>query len=189
MAYTPLCSLLRLSLLKHSAELLLPCPKRKVVQKKVSVEEVKVTEAAELCRKHVSGTESTISLLALWVPTCMHSDKLLSFRVSMRQSLDWPFKHHKLNRQKYHTSLKKKITALPKSVWYLLWVCVLQQCTFPIPVSDNEQQYFWGVFAFWSPLWSNAIVHWQKRCEVQNKVMKLIWFPPPNPSIYMPLLY
>lgn len=120
---------------------------------------------------------------------CLCLDKLLSFHVFMYQTLVWPFKHHKLNRQKYHKNLKKKITALPKSVWYLPWGCVLQQCAFPIPFSDNKQQYFWGVFAFWSPLRSNAIVHWQKRCEVQNKVMKLIWFPPPNPSIYMPLLY
>lgn len=95
-------------------------------------------------------------------------------------TLGWPFHHHKINSKKCHARLKKKITALPKSVWCLPWVHVLQQCTFPIPVSDNEQQYFWGVFAFWSLLWSNAIVHWQKRCEVQNKVMNLIWFPPPT---------
>lgn len=133
---------------EHSAELLFSCPKLKGIQKKVLVEEVMATEAVELCRQDMSGTQSIIPLLALWVPTCICLDKLLSFCVSVYRTPDWPFKHHKINRQKYHTSLKKKITALPKSVWYLPWVCVLQQHTFPIPVSDNEQQYFWGVFAF-----------------------------------------
>lgn len=189
--YTPLCSFLRLSLLKQSTQL--SCCSHaqnwKVTRKEVPVEDLTVSETAELFRHDVSGTQSIMSVLALWMLTCICLVELLDYRVSMYQTLDWTFKCRRLNTKKYLTSLKKKITTFPKNVWCLPWVRVLQPCTFPVPVSDNEQQNFWGVFAFWSPLWSNAIVHWQKRCEVQNKVMKLIWFPSPNPSIYMPLLY
>lgn len=186
-AHTPLCSSLRLHLLKQRTQLSCCFQAERCPEKSAYGKDNCDWRALELCRSDLSGTWSIIiSLTALWVSTCLHLNKLLSFcHVSVHWNLDWPCKHQKLNRQ----SSKKKITALPKCVWYLPWVCVLQQCTFPIPVSDNEQQHFWGVFAFWSPLWSNAIVHWQKRCEVQNKVMKLIWFPTPNPSIYMPLLY
>lgn len=112
---------------EDSAVLLLPCSKMKGVQEKVPVEEVMVSEAVELCRQDMYGTQNIMSLLALWVPTCIRGDKLLSVHVSMYQTLDRPFKHHELKRQKYHTSVKKKITALPKSAWYLPWVCVLQR--------------------------------------------------------------
>lgn len=107
-----------------------------------------VSETAELFRQDVSGTQSIMSLLALWMLTCTCLVELLGYRVSMYQTLDWTFKCRKLNTKKYLTSLKKKITAFPKNVWCLPWVRVLQPCTFPVPVSDNEQQNFWGVFAF-----------------------------------------
>lgn len=55
---------------EHSAELSLPCPKLKDVQEKAPVEEVMVTEAVEPHTQEMTGTPSTICLLALRVPAC-----------------------------------------------------------------------------------------------------------------------